>query len=277
MRVVVAVLGLRASSRLRRRRGSGEDDGGEWNDDAERRRREYGGFSEGRFTAALLPFGGGAGNDGRIADSGFMALQPAPALDEDDETDGAGGPDEAVSTSGKDAQSTAAAAGSATTSSSPAHASSSHGEADATSAVSVGAGGGCELGRRIDEESPPLTPDRSKAGGWPARLGVADSPDPPRSSPSPAPTSREEARALGLAPAMMTVRMAQEQVLRVVYDDPPPELSAADLPPGLARELPVPQTVAEALSGPHAAWWAWAMRAELGGHLKVGTFRSMDP
>ncbi|CAN0460495.1 unnamed protein product, partial [Scytosiphon promiscuus] len=42
--------------------------------------------------------------------------------------------------------------------------------------------------------------------------------------------TREEARARGMAPGMMTVRQAQEDILRVVYDEPDPDISPEDLP-----------------------------------------------
>ena len=88
--------------------------------------------------------------------------------------------------------------------------------------------------------------------------------------------TRAKARARALAPGMMTIRRAQEDILRAIYDEHAPDISPDDLPAVLARELAVPLTVEEALSGPYAKLWAHAMRGEFGGLLETGTFELLD-
>ena len=60
--------------------------------------------------------------------------------------------------------------------------------------------------------------------------------------------------------------MAQQDVIRVVSDEPSPDISPNDLPCGLAREMLVPTSVEEAVFGPHGKKWkAMAMRGIWGG------------
>ena len=75
---------------------------------------------------------------------------------------------------------------------------------------------------------------------------------------------------------MFTIRRAQEDILRAVYDEPAPDISPDDLPAVPVHELAAPLTVEEALSGPYAKLWKHAMRGELGGHLDTGTFEQLD-
>ena len=88
--------------------------------------------------------------------------------------------------------------------------------------------------------------------------------------------TRAEARAWALAPGMMTIRRAQEDTLREVYDEPVPDTSPDDPPAVLARELAVPLTLEEAFYGSYAQLWEHAMRGELGGHLETETFGLLD-
>eukprot|EP00903_Cladosiphon_okamuranus_P018790 g17286.t1 len=78
-------------------------------------------------------------------------------------------------------------------------------------------------------------------------------------------------------PGMFTIRRAQEDILRAVYDEPAPDISPDDLPAVPVHELAAPLTVEEALSGPYAKIWKHAMRGELGGHLDTGTFEQLRP
>ena len=75
---------------------------------------------------------------------------------------------------------------------------------------------------------------------------------------------------------MMTLRQLQEDAIHVVFDEPAPDISPDDLPPGLASDLEVPDTYEQAIASLYAKLWKWAMRGEFGGHLKVGTFQLVD-
>ena len=41
---------------------------------------------------------------------------------------------------------------------------------------------------------------------------------------------------------MIAVHLAQTGLIREMYDDPPPEISPGDLPPGLVSEIATPAT-----------------------------------
>ena len=218
------------------------DDPGAWNAAVAAQNRGEDPFGE-QFAAALsLPYGAAtAGRDGDVFHPGFMVLRLAserPCVG-DGKSDGT-----PVSSAGGDE---AVGAGGGTVDKSG----------------SVGASSGAEEAEPVDGAS----------GRGAAVPKTADHEAEPGGSLGPPPLPPEATRR---TPGMFTIRRAQEDILRAVYDEPAPDISPDDLPAVLVHELAAPLTVEEALSGPYAKLWKHAMRGELGGHLDTGTFEQLD-